>query len=146
MKSSFPVQIDGRNAFSLVETALALGIMGFACVTLVGLLSVGLNSSRENIDRNALSQIVGSMRGAVRAATNTGTSSSLESGYTVRFDDFGVAVSPSNTDVVSFAAQRSAFPVTLPGGTTPIKGWKVTVSSPARGGLPLGNSVFWSTP
>jgi len=146
MKSSLPMQIESRSAFSLVETALALGIMGFACVILVGLLSVGLNSSRENIDRNALSQIVGTMRGAVRAATSMGTSSSLESGYTERFDDFGVAVSPGNTGDVLFTARLSASSVTLPGGTTPIKSWKVTLSSPARGGQSLGSGVFWSTP
>lgn len=44
--------------FSLVEVTIALGIVGFAFLPLMGLLPVGLASFRSAIDQTALSQIV----------------------------------------------------------------------------------------
>lgn len=44
-----------RFAFSLVEVVLALGIVSFALVAILGLLTVGLDSSRESIDDTAVS-------------------------------------------------------------------------------------------
>lgn len=39
-----------RHAFSLVEVAIALGILGFVIVTVVGLLSVGLKSNQVSLE------------------------------------------------------------------------------------------------
>jgi len=47
-----------RAAFSLVEIALAIGIVSFAFVGLFGLLPVGLNTFRQAIDNSVGSQIV----------------------------------------------------------------------------------------
>jgi uncharacterized protein (TIGR02598 family) len=44
--------------FSLVEVTIALGIVAFAFVPLMGLLPVGLTSFRSAIDQTVLSQIV----------------------------------------------------------------------------------------
>lgn len=46
------------SAFSLVETAIALGIVGFALVALMGMLPVGLSSFRQSIDTTVCAQIV----------------------------------------------------------------------------------------
>jgi len=39
-----------RHAFSLVEVAIAMGILGFVIVTVVGLLSVGLKSNQVSLE------------------------------------------------------------------------------------------------
>lgn len=39
-----------RHAFSLVEVAIALGILGFVIVTVVGLLSAGLRSNQVSLE------------------------------------------------------------------------------------------------
>ena len=46
--------VSRRFAFSLIEVVLALGIVSFALVAILGLLSVGLDSSRESIDDTAV--------------------------------------------------------------------------------------------
>ena len=47
-----------RQAFSLIEVTIAVGIVGFAFLPLMALLPVGLASFRSSIDQTALSQIV----------------------------------------------------------------------------------------
>jgi uncharacterized protein (TIGR02598 family) len=49
------------RAFTLVEVTLAMGIMSFAMVTLVGLLPVGMQVFREAIDTTVKAQIVQSI-------------------------------------------------------------------------------------
>lgn len=48
-------------AFSLVELVIALGIVSFAMVGLIGLLPIGLTTSREAINTTVESQIVQSL-------------------------------------------------------------------------------------
>lgn len=57
----FPVatrRIDASHGFSLVEVVLALGIVGFAIVPLLGLLPTALGNFRSSIDRSATARIV----------------------------------------------------------------------------------------
>lgn len=49
------------GGFSLVEVTLAIGIVAFAFVALLGLLPVGLTSFRSALDRSVRSQIVQSL-------------------------------------------------------------------------------------
>ncbi len=55
------------RGFSLIEVALAIGIMSFVLVSLLGLFMVGLDSSRKSGNGTALariiSQVVGEFRG-----------------------------------------------------------------------------------
>ncbi len=44
-----------RIAFSLVEVVLALGITSFALIAILGLLTVGLDTSRDSIDDTVVS-------------------------------------------------------------------------------------------
>ena len=44
--------------FSLVETAMALAIIGFACVSLVGLIPIGLTSFHQAIETTTEAEIV----------------------------------------------------------------------------------------
>ena len=46
------------RAFSLIETAIALGIVAFVLVALMGMLPVGLSSFRQSIDATVCAQII----------------------------------------------------------------------------------------
>lgn len=50
-----------KKAFTLVETVLAMGIVSFAMVGILGLIPVGLTSFREAVSITAESQIVQSI-------------------------------------------------------------------------------------
>lgn len=58
MNSPFhPAIRSRRRGFSLVEVTIALGIVGFAAVTVMALVPVGLKSLRNSIDQTVESQI-----------------------------------------------------------------------------------------
>ena len=50
--------ISGQRAFSLIEVTLALGVVSFALVSLMGLLPIGLISVREAMSQTACTHIV----------------------------------------------------------------------------------------
>ena len=54
-----------RAGFTLVETALALGIVAFALVPLIGLLPIGMQASRHASDLTIASQIAQRLSGMV---------------------------------------------------------------------------------
>ena len=68
-----------QSAFTLVETALALGIAAFALVPVVGLLPVGLQASRQASDLTISAQIAQRLVGMVQQANHLKTDAS---GYT----------------------------------------------------------------
>lgn len=49
--------LKARMAFTLVEVAVAIGIISFAFVPIIGLLPLGLNISRQAIDTGVTAQI-----------------------------------------------------------------------------------------
>ena len=51
-------KIPRRDSFSLVEVAMAIAIVSFACVTLLGLLPLGLLSFRQAMNNTVESEIV----------------------------------------------------------------------------------------
>jgi uncharacterized protein (TIGR02598 family) len=58
--------MKGRNAFSLVEVTMALGILSFALLAIIGLLNVGLGASRTAQIETMQSTIVRSILASVR--------------------------------------------------------------------------------
>ena len=84
---------DARNAFTMVEIAICLAIIGIALVAIIGVLPIGLRAQRENRERTVINQdatvfmndIRNGSRGAddltnyVYAIVNTG---SAPAGYT----------------------------------------------------------------
>ena len=48
-----------RNGFTLVEMAVALAVLAFAMVTLIGLLAVGLSSQKSSTEDTRLAAMVG---------------------------------------------------------------------------------------
>ena len=57
--------------FSLVEVALALGILSFSLLTILGLTSVGLRTFRDAIDATTSSQIIQTIAGEARLTAYT---------------------------------------------------------------------------
>ncbi len=58
-------------AFSLVEVVLALGIVSFSLLAVVGLLPVGLRSIKNANEQAAAANVVGAISAALRAASST---------------------------------------------------------------------------
>ena len=61
----------GRTAFSLVEVALAMGIVSFALVAIFGLLSVGVNAARDSNDDTKVGFIMQDVAARVRAEASS---------------------------------------------------------------------------
>ncbi len=57
MKIPFNLLRANRSGFSLVEVTLALGLVAFVLVSLLGLASVGLNASRSSATDISLGQV-----------------------------------------------------------------------------------------
>ena len=60
-------RVASTAAFSLVEVALALGVAGFCLVAVVGLLPVGLNSTRVAFAQTAATDIITHVLADLRA-------------------------------------------------------------------------------
>lgn len=68
-----PLQFNRRKSlgFSLIEVTLALGIIAFAMIPLVGLLSTGLNIQKQAVDQARAVQVQGSATLAIWGVRKT---------------------------------------------------------------------------
>jgi uncharacterized protein (TIGR02598 family) len=99
---------SGSGGFSLVEVTLAIGVIAFAFVALLGLLPAGLTSFRAAIDLNNETRIVQSIVGKVQVTDfnevpNLDYSVSNEIYY---FDEEGTPTDTSSNPVESLKASR----------------------------------------
>lgn len=85
-----PEKGSRRRAFSLVEVTLALGIISFALVALLGTMPVGLNTMRQAALQTTESQIVREV-----SANALMTSYTNYSGKSFFYDDEGVLLTNS---------------------------------------------------
>lgn len=81
-----PIQRRSAAGFSLVEVALALGIIAFAFVPIFGMLPVGMSASRAAVDATLEAQIMQRMSGMVVQADFSNLQSLGNSGD--RFFDY----------------------------------------------------------
>ena len=56
--SGYPRRVQSERGFSLIEVCLAIGIVAFAMIPIIGIMPVGLNTFRNSIDASVGSQIV----------------------------------------------------------------------------------------
>lgn len=88
------------RAFSLVEVTIALGLVSYALLALMGLFTVGLTSSRDSSVETALSQI------ALHAASKYSSSTNVSYNYSgipsqgTADDYFAVTVAPNMNAVI----------------------------------------------
>jgi len=61
-----------RTGFSLIEVTIALGIISFAFVAIIGLLPVGLNSQKQGADQSRAIQVLKNVTCAVKGVRSDG--------------------------------------------------------------------------
>jgi len=136
-----PQKRIARHAFSLVEVAIALGILSFGLLSIVGLLSVGLTSSRQNIDRSVEVQIMDFVRAQVKEAQTSGSLAVLK-GKTFAFDSWGLyAGDPQPSSIYSATLDVPDKP--LPGSQQTLQCVTVAVHAPVRANHALATNAFW---
>ncbi|CAN5452969.1 hypothetical protein BH09VER1_BH09VER1_36210 [soil metagenome] len=112
--SHFPRRLTCGQAFSLVEVTIALGVFAFAIISLVGLLSVGLQTERlahqDTAISNIVSYVLSDLRGSKYATITGDTTNVTKTNFTrwYQFDADG-AFLLSGTTTASPAAQASSF-------------------------------------
>lgn len=106
-----------RAAFSLVETVLALGIMGLAITALLGLLPHGLEMSRKAANSAAEARIIDTIVGKLSNIpfANLPAQNNLE----MHFDDQGVEVDGTADLLESTFYARVLVPTGTQGLTLP---------------------------
>jgi len=105
MPPSFPA------AFSLIEVVVALGLVSFCLVSMVGLLSAGLSTEKDTRERAAAASSAEKIAGAIREAADTaGTYQALGSYSNLFWTIGGSAVTGTLTNI-----SLSGDPVTTSG-------------------------------
>lgn len=95
-----------RRAFSLVEVTLALGIVTFALVGVVGVLPTALSSGRQSFDQNRAAAIANTLFASFRSQPFNHV------GYVdAQFGDDGTTPAPANP-----SAPTTTIDLNLPGG------------------------------
>ena len=105
-----------QRGFSLVEVTMALGIISFGMVSVLGLIPVGLNTMRQAMDATVEEQIVRKISGEVLLTPYSQISSKIIS-QPFYFDDQGTALKTSG---------KARFRATVADGTTAYPGSTAT--------------------
>lgn len=109
-----------RQGFSLVEVVLALGVISFSLVSLLGLLPVGLNSLRDALQINTQAQIIQSVASEIQISrfSDLDTADFLSTRFPKYFDDQGNELDDSQESTVLYTVTplSPTYP-TLPGNT-----------------------------
>jgi uncharacterized protein (TIGR02598 family) len=88
------LKIQPRSGFSLVEVIVALGIVAFAFVGLLGIIPSGLGSFRQSVDQARALTALNMVASAVRNSKFTvGTDDNADYAFPLFFSDSSTAVS-----------------------------------------------------
>jgi uncharacterized protein (TIGR02598 family) len=150
MKKSFPINA-ARCAFSLVESVIALGILSFALVALLGLLPTGLTQFKTSKTETVNIEILKFIDTQVQQTEFANLASTLNAAR-FTFNEEGFLV-PENSDARLYAAETrvTVGGVTLPAASAVGANWapeslaRVDVTilhQPA--GLPRANATIQS--
>jgi uncharacterized protein (TIGR02598 family) len=116
-------------AFTLVEVVLALAVCSFAVIAILGLFSMGLQSTRESAQDIRAANLATTLI-SLRTATPTNDIASLPNfaiPTTAFTNTYGPAYGTSSTSYVGSDGQttnmaNAAFMITCKAGTTPVTG------------------------
>lgn len=140
-----------RHAFSLVEVVLALGVVSFAFVGIIGLLPVGLQTSRQAQETSVQSQIAQQVSNEIQLARFSDLNASVFPGasFPKYFDEQGLLVenpeAPNCVYTVNVLAPPPLVNATLPGAGTPnthIRILTFGIEKSANPGFPIRFSVM----
>jgi uncharacterized protein (TIGR02598 family) len=101
-----------RSAFSLIEVTISLGIVAFAMVPIIGLVSTGMTSLRHSMDETVRGEIVRKVSGEASRVSYSKLSGEFQD-KTFYFDDEGVQQSSSNVSTIFVATTTLASPPSL---------------------------------
>lgn len=126
-----PHTLHHRAAFSLVEVTMAIGIVSFAILSVLGTMSVGLSTVRDAKKETTSAQIAAQI-GSGMSQTPFTNLASFVTGGPYFYDDSGRKLDSVQT--ASFSAKVEAVPTSYPGApsdvlTTSASKWRITVSS-----------------
>lgn len=119
------VSSPSRRAFTMVEIALCLAIIGFALVAIIGVLPAGLNVQRENREDTIITQDASYLMDAIRSGSRgpdelTNQVVNLKNYWTV-FDTSGAFWVPTVSDVDEYTPDTSiATSYTAPDNSLPL--------------------------
>ena len=125
-------------AFSLTEVMVALGVLSFALIASLGLLSAGLHANKQASEETALvsmaSQVVGQM--------NASTASSK----VFFFDVQGLTVTNASLAAYRASAVRAALPVgQIPNLSTNFQRIIITFTWPASAVVPSHTNTLYAS-
>jgi len=104
------------RGFSLVETALALGVISFALISLLGLLPGGLQTFRKAMDCTLQTEMTQVLLGKAKQTSFAGLSQLAAQAY--YFDDYGNLVTATDTSGTYVANITVTSAVNLPAASS----------------------------
>jgi uncharacterized protein (TIGR02598 family) len=96
-----------HGGFSLVEVVLALGVMSFAMVAILGMIPLGLTTLRESMDASAKTAIMQTIQNDANSSDRTTLVSSIR-----YFDESGQSVS-SNANNWYYRVKTALVPIRI---------------------------------
>ena len=105
-------RIRARSAFSLIEVTIALGIVAFAMVPIIGLVATGMKSLRDSMDETVRGEIVRKVAGEALRVPYANLSAEFQN-QTFYFDDEGIRQSSSNASTIFVATTAISAPPSL---------------------------------
>jgi uncharacterized protein (TIGR02598 family) len=119
---NFPsiTSIRNRKGFSLIEVTLAIGVISFALLALLGVMPVGMATLRDAMDRTTESQIIRQI-GATALLTSYTNLPTQFSGTTFYYDQEGTLLGQSpagRPEGTRYSAQATLQSPNFPGSST----------------------------
>jgi uncharacterized protein (TIGR02598 family) len=98
-------------AFSLVELTIALGVISFCLLTIIGLLAIGINSTHSSTTQTAATNLLTAVSSDLEAAPN------ITPSYTTTIAAKGTVAKPAGTSI-SAVNNSPMFNLAIPAGGT----------------------------
>lgn len=112
-----PARLGRCGGFSLVEVTLAIGIVSFAMLALLGAVPVGLSTMRQAADHTVESQIVRQIS-AEALYTPFSKLATNYAGATLCFSDEGLALTNADPATARYRASVAMVAPAYPGSST----------------------------
>lgn len=120
MREHQKVRPISKKAFTLVELTIAIGVMGFALIAVVGVLPIGLSAHRKAVDSSVSSQIVQRVITDLQQANLNSLGLGVNQLQVRYFDDQGIErLAATESGVIYHVAPGVIYPAPLSSGSAP---------------------------
>lgn len=119
IRTRHPLVARERSAFTMIEIAISLAVIGFALVAIIGILPIGMNVQKENRQETIITQDASLLMDVIR---NGAQGSDDLTNYVLSITNYQVHYSPRGTarSVFGFTYTNSTVNGTLPSPQLPI--------------------------